>query len=172
MHELKYIKDDLITIESFLEINPYGSMQRSVRTIEKVHLFHPIHLNKQGHERKIEGFIWSPIKDDLFYEIDLSAEIPTISINLGSGRMEEDISRIIAEIPHLGDTAGVRREAMGKRGGNGKGKKGYYLEAGTAKKGAIANFQAAVKDGIGSNDFVEFCIPRHFKMKYFKGSQP
>ncbi len=171
MHSLSLVQNDIKTIESFLSLHPLNSLQRSVREKEKVFLFHPAHLFVSDDERKIEGFLWRPNEFDIQYEIDLLVPVtPSLEIIIGSGDLDEDINRVVADIPFLCHTAGVRKDAMGKpQNGGGKGRKGFYLEVGIAKAKALSNFEEALKDGIGSDDFNAFCIPRNFRMKYCKG---
>jgi hypothetical protein len=168
LRSLSSLNAEIKSIESYLKINSFNSMQRTVRDIEDVKLFHAIHAPNKGMDRKIEGFIRSPNADDIHYEIDLSREgVPVIEIILGSNNRANDLEKVKSEIPHLFDTAGIRRAAMGKPGGGGSGKKGYYLIVGLAQKKALANFKGAVQAGIASNDFVEFCIQRNFKMTFY-----
>jgi hypothetical protein len=118
-------------------------------------------------ERKIEAFMRVPGKPDLSYEIDMSrTTVPTLDFIIQSGDAESDIARVKSEIPKLFATACLRVAAIGKPGGGGAGQKGFYLLAGKAKARALATFQAAVRDGVASNDFVQFCVSRNFKMKH------
>lgn len=164
MSNLYLLRADLITVESFLLEHPLGSLQRSDRMVQVVNRFSAIHCPG---ERLLEGYIWEPAVD-VQYEIDLSKTVPTLAIVKSSGSFAADIEMVKTEIPLLVNTVGIRRAAKLRPGGGGKGKKGFYLEVGTAKAQALANFEAAKLAGIGNDDFVEFCVPRNFKMKHCK----
>ena len=154
-------------LKNYLIQGKYGTIQkRTYRKSGEFDFYDVSSLEKSNDvEYLISVFRSGPKAEDFYFELIDGSNGLRARVKKSSVRPDKLIERVKEVLSNIGKTALERSAAINKTH-PANTPYGFSLWSTNGGDGTAANFVRSVKQGVFSEDFQEYCVPRNFCLKY------